>query len=267
MNRIDTDFFRQLEATFAGGGDPERMPPRQGGFQPSSQVLAPLGNEEDHDDSFLLLPTISPDAATAQARARVAHIFAAHGELHAILDHFEDRVRKRWAKKKIEPRRLVLLEAWPRMAREHRPDLTAFRREIRRQKLVQGGEAGDVYLWPSINQEDLLAGNTLLRLLNARGRRPPRVFAHLDLENARYSAPGPRIDEPVSTWEMDMSGDTEDTYGVLRQFSPGSVADALERDRYDVGAGLKVLEIQERLLAFLVYVFLPKISVLLRNLR
>lgn len=48
--------------------------------------------------------------------------------LNAIIKRFEATIQKRWLKKTVKQRRDVLLNAWPDMARGHRPDFASFRK-------------------------------------------------------------------------------------------------------------------------------------------
>ena len=63
----------------------------------------------------------------------------------------------------------------------HRPDYEAWRKESPKLRSV-GTTTREAYLWPYINVEDLVKGNTLLLFLNSRGRWPPYTFAHTDFE-------------------------------------------------------------------------------------
>lgn len=72
------------------------------------------------------------------------------------------------------------------MATSHRPDFDAFRKESSRQRQAGGTRYRDCYLWPHVNQEDLLKTKTLLLLLNSRGRHPPSAFAAADGEAVQF---------------------------------------------------------------------------------
>ncbi|KAF2871079.1 hypothetical protein BDV95DRAFT_594981 [Massariosphaeria phaeospora] len=92
-------------------------------------------------------------------------------------------LRGRWTKKTKEQRKKNLLEAWPAMSPIHRPDFHAFHRDSARQGRNSTGFR-EAYLWPYINQQNLSSGRTLLLLLNAQGRNPPIAFLYADLESA-----------------------------------------------------------------------------------
>jgi hypothetical protein len=68
----------------------------------------------------------------------------------------------------------------------HRPDFDAFRKKSAQQKkngtMAPGTKYKDQFMWPYINQEDLLKPRALLLLLNARGRHHPCEFAAADID-------------------------------------------------------------------------------------
>lgn len=127
-----------------------------------------------------------------------------YGTLSNILMRHEALIRKRWLKKTTAQRREVLLEAWPNMPEEHRPDC-----------LERIGDLGEAFsnadklklpsaacMWPYINVEDLSQPKSLLIFLNARGRNPPSAFAMSKAEFSPLAEMSPCDPEPELTQFM-----------------------------------------------------------------
>lgn len=108
--------------------------------------------------------------------------------LNHILIRHEATIRKRWLKKSRSQRRDILLQAWPDMPENHRPDYSEMhiksRNDQNPNRLKLGLATGDkqtlpsrAKTWPFINLEDLTKPKPLLIYLNARGRNDPFKFA------------------------------------------------------------------------------------------
>jgi hypothetical protein len=123
---------------------------------------------------------MSPADVRREAMTISDQIFTSYETLHEILKRHEATVRKRWLKKTRQQRLKILLDAWPNMAAIHRPDFDAFRRESESDR-ERGTKYREYFMWPYINQEDLLNTRALPLLLNARGRHPPSYFAAADI--------------------------------------------------------------------------------------
>ncbi|KAM7213237.1 C2H2 and C2HC zinc finger [Rhypophila decipiens] len=189
------------------------------------------------------------DAATVRQQAKVfsSQIHRDHALLRSIIERHESKIQRRWEKKSKSQRLAVLLSAWSHsMPATHRPDYATLRRfrnegdmaNLRHHLSRHRG----AFLWPYINQEDLVKTRALLLLLKSRARNHPSLFAGadgaaMDLVVVRNAI------EPVipSAFVMMLNGMTgQDEYGKLvfwPQFLPGR--------------GLLVLEAQAGLLAFL----------------
>ncbi|KAF7556888.1 hypothetical protein G7046_g6177 [Stylonectria norvegica] len=75
------------------------------------------------------------------------------------------------------------------MRAAHRPDFAAFRKESAERR-KNGTQYKDHYMWPQVDQEDLLKPRTLLLLLlDARGRHYPSQFAGAARGNASRTRP------------------------------------------------------------------------------
>lgn len=195
-----------------------------------------------------------------EATERSRNIFTSFEEVRGILDRYEPMVRKRWMKKSTAQRKVALLEAWPGMAEGHHPHFKAYRRDtaLQARRDAHHQHLGhtkfrDAYMWPSINLEDLQRGNTLLLLLNSRGRHLPYIFAHLDGGSVYLGAHwGVIASRTVDNfYMMDLAGDSAETYGRVEQNPRQTTSDEVDSTKMTVDMGMTVLEVQERILEFL----------------
>ncbi|KAI1122970.1 hypothetical protein F5Y10DRAFT_286614 [Nemania abortiva] len=232
---MDPNFHQRLEAAIASGDT--------AWFQDMGFPAVRVREEDIIDENTI--KKISPDDASRLAKQRSQAVLQSFSALGDALGRYEDTIRKRWAKKNQEQRVQLLLRAWPGMTKASRPDLKASRRGLKSQ-------SRDIYMWPSINLEDLSSGNTLLRFLNSRGRHWPAIFAIMDSGSTRLgSRSGALPPEEVPGHEMKLDGNTLETYGVISPIQYQSPADMLETHRFGAAEGLKILEIQDRILVFL----------------
>lgn len=198
---------------------------------------------------------ISLEVVTNEAKRRVESISAHFTQLNDIITHYEDVIRTRWTKKSQDQRLQVLLAAWPDMAKEHRPEWKASRFDLVQQKFNHP-KYRDYYLWPAINQEDLLQTQNLLLLADSRGRSHPSVFAAVDGSTMTYVFQL-RLVIPAKLpgYKMLLNGaPCWKEYGrLLGRGNKNSVDDQQFMWRqFPPGRGLLVLEVQDRLLRFLV---------------
>lgn len=199
---------------------------------------------------------ISSEEARREARECVDAIFTARDSLHGILERHEAVIQKRWTKKTKAQRQKVLLTAWPKMNANHRPDFNAARRGPSNPRSSLKIADEEAFLWPDMNQEDLLRPRTLLILLNARGRNLPCAFWNRDIDSTHVGYTVGAIDEPYLNRHTMLFKDrtTADTYGELRSFSTQGEGLELMRGFTGLppGTGLIVLKIQKRIMKFLV---------------
>jgi hypothetical protein len=204
----------------------------------------------------------TPDHIEHEARKRSTNILTTWTTLREVLRRHEATIQRRWLKKPQAKRLAVLLKAWPSMPPTHRPDFKAFRMETQEQR-DSGTSHRQEYLWPYINQEDLLTPNALLLLLRARGRSLPSKFAGADGDGMRFGLQS-RAVVPVDldNYFMVLNGVDElnkGDYGRL-VFWHGPETAGEDCDyaplfrQFHPGMGLLVLEVQERLLTFLLNV-------------
>ncbi|KAI0968498.1 hypothetical protein F4678DRAFT_482080 [Xylaria arbuscula] len=201
---------------------------------------------------------ISPEEVRREAKLRSENIYASYSLLHAILLRHELTIQKRWTKNSRHQRLKVLLDHWPCMSSTHRPDYLAFRKTNTRdgEASVSGNKFKDQYMWPHINQEDLVMPKTLLLLLNARGRNPPAAFAGDDFASmylgfASMSLIPVHLDEHVMLLHGARNAEEYGTL-ILWEDHPDAFDWMHTQRQFSPGEGLLVLEAQERLLAFLV---------------
>jgi hypothetical protein len=73
--------------------------------------------------------------------------------LHAVVKRFEAKIQKRWLKKGLKQRQQILLQAWPDMSKDHRPDFASVRNTKRAYTPRSRTTPSQAYLWPYINLE------------------------------------------------------------------------------------------------------------------
>jgi hypothetical protein len=204
--------------------------------------------DRDFIESLSDLPKASsyptPSEVREERSRRVKKIFEDWTLLNRILLRHEETINKRWLKKTREQRKSVLLTAWPNMSPYHRPEIEAYIRE----KPGIPTKSTEAYMWPHINQEDLLKPKLLLIFLNSRGRNYPAAFAAADIESNRFAFVACKVIPAfLNEYVMMFTGrNTPENYGELLSW------DDLHTGRgLNPGEGLQVLEIQERIHEFL----------------
>ncbi|KAJ5656482.1 hypothetical protein N7507_008432 [Penicillium longicatenatum] len=140
------------------------------------------------------------------------------------------------------------------MPATHRPDFDAFHKS---KEYDRGSDATyrQCFMWPYVNQEDLLDPQTLLLLLNSRGRHLPPSFAGADVDAMHLGIVSHAI-VPVFLNEhvMILNGVTDlSEYGKLMEWSehPDAFDWMYTQKQFHPGEGLLVLEAQQKLLQFL----------------
>ena len=230
---------------------------------------------------------ITPKEAARRAKSSSTSIFGNLHLLRRILDRYEDLICARWLKKKGPQREKILLEAWPGMPLQHRPDLQANR--LARGKPTKKDR--NSFMFPYINLEELKHGSNLLHLLNSRGRNRPAMFADQDLDSMciglrlrgdailpisigskafpksqdlpddasghddsePYRDPGPEAPYFATKKSncMSLSGDTVDVSGKIRRYR-ASLTKTKNGDLPNVAEGLLILQVQVHILELLV---------------
>ncbi|KAG0043472.1 hypothetical protein BGZ83_011356 [Gryganskiella cystojenkinii] len=209
-------------------------------------------------------PSSYPSASDvkSEAKKRVIKIFDDYVLLNRILQRHEALIQKRWLKKTREQRRTILLSAWPDMPTMHRPDLEDFANDSEPRTLIAAPPKAfstkaskDIYLWPHINQEDLLKPKLFLIFLNARGRHSPSAFVEADRDSIRFAITSGKVQHPfLGKHTMMLTGrTTPTTYGQVHAWSDNKDARAFLWSGLgeEPGKGLQVLAVQERVYSFL----------------
>ncbi|EON69971.1 hypothetical protein W97_09236 [Coniosporium apollinis CBS 100218] len=204
----------------------------------------------------------TPAQVEREARSRAGKIFEDWTTLNALLERYEEVLRKRWAKKTKEQRKKILLTAWPNMSATHRPDFQVLRDKSRQQAaggqsiIASAAQSREAFLWPYINLEDLTKSKALLLFLNARGRHLPHTFAYCDIDAAHVGYVSHTIVPPfLNEYTMLFNSQTTpETYGRLYSWEENNKALdwMITGVGFPPGHGLNLLEIQERILHFLV---------------
>ncbi|KAF8981883.1 hypothetical protein BGZ46_002175 [Entomortierella lignicola] len=223
------------------------------GASNNSDGSYPWDNPSFFDNITLPRPSSfpTPDKVRKEARERVTNIFKDWTLLNHIVLRHEATIQKRWLKKTREQRKTILLTAWPNMSASHRPDLEAFLRE----KSKAPTAFREAYLWPNINQEDLLKPKLFLIFLNARARNFPSVFSEADHASFRFANTSGKVTAAfLNEYTMMFIGrNTPETYGQLYSWDDHEDAATwlFTQKGMHPGYGLQTLEVQERIYHFL----------------
>ncbi|KAH8668776.1 hypothetical protein BX600DRAFT_435293 [Xylariales sp. PMI_506] len=205
-------------------------------------------NRDPAPGSTSVLPTTLADELNTTARSYSKQIFTEWNTLKDIVLRHEDTLQKRWLQKSKVKRRAILKQAWgePAMAQSHRPNIAAFRAKLDNPDLHQDRQ---LFLWPTINLEDLSKPEPLLLLLSSRSNNSPDKFADADLSACRIGITSLEIVQPMlEDHIMVLHGcHTPETYG---QIVPVYERQA-QRTLFPAD-GLTILEIQARMYKFLV---------------
>ncbi|KAI9647667.1 hypothetical protein NHQ30_004052 [Ciborinia camelliae] len=196
----------------------------------------------------------TPGEVQRQAQERSTQLFKDFSRLREILDREEETIRKRWGKKTKIQRTSIVLKCWPELPLKHRPDFDIFFKK-RYEGLHHSTAYREFFMHPYMNVEDLIKGKAILLLLNSRGRFPPRIFTFTDLKATNLgqiiNAITPRF---LEDYIFLLEGENAEQYGRLVALI--NDPDLAKKTQAGVGyipsLGLLVLEIQEKVLRFLV---------------
>lgn len=210
----------------------------------------------------------------AEIRQTAKRIFDNWESLRSIVQRHEATIQKRWTNKSKTKRRELLLTIWPKMARDHRPDLALekthdrmmglkgdpeglFQGSLSQRRLYEGSQR-EALLMPYINLQDLTKTEPLLLMINARARHTPHAFSKRDLQLSTIHI-GMTKRRSLEGYTMDFDGrqSGSEGYGKLREGEVTVVPGAMGADpriaggAINTGDGLWVLEIQDRIYRFL----------------
>jgi hypothetical protein len=188
------------------------------------------------------------DLQNAAEDARV--VWESLSELQKMLRKFEPLIRSRWTKKHQAAREKLLHQADPDCPHSHMPDIhhvLGHWTEVRPSPYQERD-----FLFPHINYEDLLRDQTLLRLINCRGRNEPNSFAKVDLDAVQPGIGCKKLPFDVLPVEMDLESPlSSGRYGVISPFSwDDAVSIALHR-KMAASDGMLVLKVEAHILVFL----------------
>ncbi|KAF9945186.1 hypothetical protein BGZ72_001585 [Mortierella alpina] len=249
MDKLPPEFRRMLEKAMAENAAKAQNSDQGRPLDPKDDIQKFFGPHPGQLPEPAGFPT--PAEVRQEARQRVTKIFNDWNLLNHIVQRHEATIQKRWLKKTREQRKSILLRAWPNMATTHRPDLEAFFKEENAKTKVR-----DAYMWPHINQEDLLKPKLLLIFLNSRARNYPSAFAGADHQSFRFATTSYKVPAAfLNEYTMMFTGrNTPETYGELYSWDDNEeAADWLFTQRgMHPGYGLQTLEVQERIYDFLV---------------
>ncbi|KAJ9615043.1 hypothetical protein H2200_001117 [Cladophialophora chaetospira] len=190
----------------------------------------------------------------AQAEAKVKRhaedIHQTWRDLNHIVLTRENVIRRRWTAKKPSKRRELLLTTWPNMPERHRSEFVQTMRRYASLHKSFRFDDESIFKYPYINLEDFSQIKPILLLLNSRARHLPHIFARADQEACRLGREmyGIRVAYLIGGYKMLLSGQkSKETYGRLVKDTGDDTTGAA----LDPTSGLLVLEVQSRLLRFL----------------
>lgn len=200
---------------------------------------------------------ISARACRDQAQTRSVSIYQNYELLNAIVVRHEATLQNRWKKKTKEARRKIVQIAWGApMSKTHRPDLQDITTGPLPQAHQHTRNNREAFLWPDFNEEDLIKPRTLLLLFEARGRHLPATFAHTDRASCHIGLVSQVLMPAFLNEHVIMFRHTNDARKYAELLNWDDHPDAFDWLNNQIGAhpgeGLLILEIQERILSFLV---------------
>lgn len=167
--------------------------------------------------------------------------------LRSILNKYQTTLHHRWMNRNVTKRKKLLLEAWPGMSAQHRPDFHALMNDL------SGPRQQDAYLLPYINLTDLSRPHHLLNFFQSRAMHTPEVFAWSDSRTVQTASNMKLVEVPQSYGHTILLT-TPKRYGKIVSFNDKawSIMDVAHSKSFHLGEGLLTLEIQSKILAFLV---------------
>lgn len=192
------------------------------------------------------------DKVTKTSRALSDDLFSDWHELRNIINTHDESIRKRWRNKTRDQKTSILSEAWGNAMSEcHRPDLTLFIGTSKN----QSPHSLDAYKWPCINLEDLLRPRVLPKFLSSRGNNRPYVFCHTDLGACALGIATAKIRKCEMKEFSMLFSDSETSQGYAKIIRRSENSESMSGDTsscwFNIGEGLLVLEVQQRIWHFL----------------
>ncbi|KAL8877577.1 MAG: hypothetical protein Q9198_004430 [Flavoplaca austrocitrina] len=201
--------------------------------------------------------TITLEEVKTSSQSILDSLFKARSQLRHIVAKYETTLQNRWIKKSPKQRTEILLQAWPKMSRVHRPDYDLLRKERKTKGYHQRDLiATDMALrFPSMNTEDLSLAKPLLLMLESRSRSFPYVFLGLDLDAIQVGiSSNMLVPKYIRGYDMYLNGESREDYGRLVCWTKDQQACSKRHEgiTLDPGMGIFILENQRDILEFLV---------------
>ncbi len=220
---------------------------------------APAANINVADEEGKFRPdTMTLEEVQSWSKTTLDSLFSAWSQLNHIMGKHETTLQNRWLKKTTKQRTEILLQAWPKMSRVHRPDFELFRKERKTKGYhLQNRVATDIALrYPYINTEDLSLPKPLLLMLDSRSRSFPCTFANADRDSIRVGIRSKMlVPRYIRGYTMYLNGEqTRVKYGRLVSWEEDrqAIYKCVRGIAPDPGIGLMILEIQRDILELLV---------------
>jgi hypothetical protein len=220
-------------------------------------------DERSYTDSINYMPMrqspiLSKPDVLATRSQRATNILENFTLLQAILDRNEETIHKRWLDNKKPKQRLELLrKAWgTEMASFHRPDFSRDASRSNQSRQDNKTKDRETYMWPYINEEDLLKPRNLLWFMASRGRHHPSSFAatdHQAMHAILADRAATRFGELPDHVMMFTGREGCTSYGECLNIHehPDAGIWLAKSEGSPVSNGLLILEAQQRIVSFL----------------
>lgn len=219
-------------------------------------ILSLCGSVVLHNGAKISLPqSIDINRLRNEVAKRSESISKNYKLLNAILERHEACIHKKWKNKGNRNRAKLLLDAWPEMPANHRPDVEAYQKKTLMES-QDGATRKSALMWPNINVADLSKSQTLLLFFNARGRTPPYDFAAADSEAMHIGLASKMImpvwsDQCTITLKRTLDSQAYATVSATESFE-AFLENTQSLGEFLTGEGLLILEAQDRTMSFLV---------------
>ena len=199
-----------------------------------------------------------PSEAHATIHSRSSNILTSWKQLNEILIRYEDSIRNRWMDQTPAQRWDTLRYLWPKKPPSRHYRLEAFHRSTKGIG-AQTQRIGTPSCGLTSIRKTSASTNPMLLLLNSHGRHHPSRLAALDGESLHLAYASSVIKSvafgPTAMRLNGVESMDPEEYGrvgdVLKD-GPGVVVSIMRGNQFEGGIGYHILEIQERLLSFLV---------------
>lgn len=197
---------------------------------------------------------MTKEEVDAIAQSRSESILSNWNILRGILSTHEESIRRRWMKKTRKQRQMVLLQAFPKIAKEHNPCFWAMMSGRTRGQLPVECIPEEAVYWPHLNLDDLSLPKPFLLMLNARGRNSPECFAMADFSSLSFGLVFSAVPHLyLYGYHMNFNSQRKSAqYAILTPAIPHDIGKDFARLNSTVpGEGLHVLKVQAKIMEFL----------------